>query len=94
MFQTTDAEKMEYALQREQIYTHTSAQSAPVLIVLQDQSPTAEKKKSSPSGKDTTTTEKKKEISPQESKKKTPPKGFVPSEKIKADKAVDFPADI
>ena len=94
LFQATEVEDRGYALQRKQLCKHTSPQSAPVLIVLQDQSSTTEKQKSAPSGKDATATGKEKDPSPQQTKKKAPPKGFVPSEKIKADKAVDFPADI
>jgi hypothetical protein len=36
----------------------------------------------------------KQEEPPPQKDKKPPPKDFVPSEKIDADKAVDFPADI
>jgi len=94
IFQMTDAPDRGYALQGKQLCKHTSPQSAPVLIVLQDQSSTTEKQKSAPSGEDPAATGKKKDPSPQQTKKKAPPKSFVPSEKIKADKAVDFPADI
>jgi hypothetical protein len=94
LFQTTELENRGYVLQTEHLHKHTCAQSAPVLLVLQDQTATAEKEKSAPSEMETTATGKKKDTSPQQSNKKAPSKGFVPSEKIKADKAVDFPADI
>ena len=82
------------ALQREQVHQHTNVQPAPVVIVLQDPAGTAEKQKSGPPEKNATTTGKQKPTSPQQREKKVPVKDFVPSEKIKADKAVDFPADI
>ena len=94
IFQTTEVEGRGYALQREHVHKHTCAQSAPVLLVLKDQTATTEKQKSAPSAKEATATGKKKDTSPQQSKQKAPSKGFVPSEKIKADKAVDFPSDI
>ena len=94
IFQTTEVEDRGYALQRKQVHEYTSLQSAPVLLVLKDQTATTEKQQSGPSEKDAAAPEKKKGTSPQQSKKKAPSKGFVPSEKIKADKAVDFPSDI
>ena len=92
--QTVDGGNRRYAIQGEQFNAYTSGQSVPVLIVLQDQSSVAEKQKPAPSKKEAPAAEKKKATSPQQTQKKTPSKGFVPSEKIKADKAVDFPADI
>jgi len=94
LFQATEVEDRGYALQREHVHKHTCAQSAPVLLVLKDQTPTTEKQNPAPSEKDATATGKKKDTSPKQSKTKAPSKGFVPSEKIKADKAVDFPSDI
>ena len=91
LFQMTEMEDRGYALH---VHKHTCAQSAPVLLVLKDQTATTEKQKSAPSEKDPIATGQKKDTSPQQSKKKAPSKGFVPSEKIKADKAVDFPSDI
>ena len=93
-FQVSSLESRGYALQREQVHQHRCVQPAPVLIVLEGPAGTTEKQKSGRSEKSSTTTGKQKTTSPQQSEKKAPVKDFVPSEKINADKAVDFPADI
>ena len=93
-FQMTEVKNWGYALQRKHVHEYTSLQSAPVLLVLKDQTATTEKQQSGPSEKDPAVPEMKQDTPPQQSKKKAPSKGFVPSEKIKADKAVDFPSDI
>ena len=93
-FQVTEVKDRGFALQRKHVHEYTSLQSAPVLLVLKDQTATTEKQNPAPSEKDATATGKKKDTSPKQSKTKAPSKGFVPSEKIKADKAVDFPSDI
>ena len=77
-----------------QIHRHTNLQPAPVVIVLKDPAGNAQKQKSGGPDKNAAAAEKKKTTSPQQREKKAPVKDFVPSEKIKADKAVDFPADI
>jgi hypothetical protein len=82
------------ALQREQVHQHTKVQPAPVVIVLENQTGTAEKQQSGRPEKSSTTTGKQKTTSPEQGEKKVPVKDFVPTEKIDADKAVDFPADI
>ena len=69
-------------------------QPAPVLIVLEGPPGTTEKQKSGRSEKNATTTEKQKTTVPEQREKNVPVKDFVPTEKIRADKAVDFPADI
>lgn len=94
LLQTTDAGNKELDFQKEVVSKSTSGQSAPVLLVLQDPKSTGEKQPSDGPQKETTETEKKKYTSPQQEGKKPSSKDFVPSEKIKADKAVDFPADI
>jgi hypothetical protein len=94
LFQVAKPANREFTLQRKHVHEYTSIQSAPVLLVLKDQTATTEKQQSGPSEEDAAAPEKEKDTSPQQGKKKTPLKGFVPSEKIKADKAVDFPADI
>jgi hypothetical protein len=94
VFQVEPLGNRVYAFPREQVHRHTNVQPAPVVIVLQDPAGTAEKQKSGPPAKNATTTEKQKTTSPEQREKKVPVKDFVPSEKIKADKAVDFPADI
>jgi len=54
-----------------------------------------EKKEPGPEKKDSTSGDTRKQEEPSQQKDKKPqPKDFVPSEKIDADKAVDFPADI
>jgi len=93
-FQVASLGNRVYALQREQVHKHTYLKPDPVLIVLKDPAGTTEKQQSGRSEKNTTTTVKQKTTSPEQRKKKVPAKNFVPSEKIKADKAVDFPADI
>jgi len=94
LLRTTDAGNRDLDLPTELAQTSTSSQSAPVLLVLQDPKSTGEKQQSDGSQKETTETEKKKYTPPQQEGKQPPPRDFVPSEKIKADKAVDFPADI
>ena len=91
---TTSVENRAHNLQGETFYKPISVQSAPVLLALQDPKSTGEKQQSDQSQKETTETKKKKYTSPQQEGKKQSSKDFVPSEKIKADKAVDFPADI
>ena len=94
LMQTTDAGNKELDFQEEVIPKNTSGQSAPLLLALQDPKSTGEKQQSDQSQKETTEIKKKKYTSPQQEGKKQSSKDFVPSEKIKADKAVDFPADI
>lgn len=94
VFQMSPLGHRGYALQREQVHQHTYVQPAPVLIVLEGPAATTEKQKSGGSEKNATTTEKQKTPAPEQREKKVPAKDFVPSEKIDADKAVDFPADI
>ena len=83
-----------YTLPREQVHRHTNLQSDPVVIVLKDPADTAEKQKSGGPEKNAAATERKNTTSQKQREKKPPVKDFVPSEKIKADKAVDLPADI
>ena len=83
-----------YTVPREQVHRHTNFQPVPVVIVLKDPAGTAEKQKPGGPEKNAAATEKKNTTSQKQREKKTPLKDFVPSEKIKADKAVDFPADI
>jgi len=94
VFQRAPLGNGEYALQREQVHQHAQVQPAPVLIVLEGPAGTSEKKKSGRSEETSTTAEKEKTTTPQQGEKNGPLKDFVPSEKIDADKAVDFPADI
>lgn len=94
VFQIAPLGNGEYALHREQVHQHGQVQPAPLLIVLEGPAGTREKKKSGRSEETSTTTEKQKTTTPQQAEKKSPLKDFVPSEKIDADKAVDFPADI
>ena len=94
LLRTADAGNRDLDLQTELAQTNQSSQSAPVLLVLQDPKSTGEKQQSDQSQKETTETKKKNYTSPQQEGKKPSTKDFVPSEKIKADKAVDFPADI
>ena len=93
-FQTTEMGYGEFSLPGEHVQKHTDLQSVPVLIALKNQEDVTGKQKSGRSEKSTTETGKKKNTSPKQNKKKGTSKDFVPSEKIKADKAVDFPADI
>ena len=94
LLQTTDDGNKELDFQKEVVPKNTRNQSDPVLLALQDPKSTGEKQQSDQSQKETTETKKKKYTSPQQEGKKQSSKDFVPSEKIKADKAVDFPADI
>jgi hypothetical protein len=94
LLQTTDALNKELDFQKEVVPKSTSGQSAPVLLVLQDPKSTGGKQQYDGPQKETTDTKKKKHTSPQQEGKKSSLRDFVPSEKIKADKAVDFPADI
>jgi hypothetical protein len=94
VFQRAPLGNREYVLQREQVHQHTHVQPAPVLIVLEGPPDTTEKQKSGRSEKNATTTEKQKTTVPEQREKNVPVKDFVPTEKIRADKAVDFPADI
>ena len=94
VFQMSPLGNRGYALQGKQVHQHTYVQPAPVLIVLEDPAGTSEKQKSGRAEKSSTTTEKQQTTAPQQGEKKVPVKDFVPSEKIDADKAVDFPADI
>ncbi|MDX1777902.1 MAG: hypothetical protein R3339_03415 [Thermodesulfobacteriota bacterium] len=91
---TTSVENRAHNSQGEVFYKPISGQSAPPLLVLQDPKSTGEKQQPYQSEKETTETKKEKYTSPQQEGKKQSSKDFVPSEKIKADKAVDFPADI
>ena len=90
----TSVENRAHNSQGETFYKPISVQSAPVLLALQDPKSTGEKQQSDRSKEETTETKKKKYTSPQQEGKKPSTKDLVPSEKIKADKAVDFPADI
>jgi hypothetical protein len=83
-----------YTLPREQVHRYTNLQPAPVVIVLKEQAGTDQKQKSGAPEKNAAAEEEKKTTSQKQREKKAPVKDFVPSEKIKADKAVDFPADI
>ena len=83
-----------YTLQGEPDDRHMNLQPAPVVVVLKEQEGTAQKQKSGIPEKNAAAAEKKKTTSQKQREKKAPVKDFVPSEKIKADKAVDFPADI
>ena len=94
VFQISPIGNRDYALQREQVHRHTHVQPAPVLIVLEGPAGTTEKQQSGQSKKNATTTGKQKTTAPEQREKNVPVKDFVPSEKIRADKAVDFPADI
>ena len=94
LLQTADAGSKELDFQKEVVPKSTSGQSAPLLLVLQDPKSEGEKQQSDQSQKETTETKKKKYTPPQQEGKKPSSKDFVPSEKIKTDKAVDFPADI
>ena len=91
---TISFENREHNSQGDTFHKEVPVQSAPVLLVLQDQTSTRESQQSDRSQKETTETKKKKDTPPQQRDKKSSSKNFVPSEKIKADKAVDFPADI
>lgn len=75
-----------------------SITGAPNLLALtaeQVQPPAPEKKQSAPEKVDTKNAQGEQEEKPsQQTDKKKPPKDFQPTEKIDADKAVDFPADI
>jgi hypothetical protein len=63
-------------------------------IVQKNQTTISDQQQPKPSQQDKNAEGKQKTTSPQQREKKVPVKDFVPSEKIKADKAVDFPADI
>jgi hypothetical protein len=91
---TTSVENRVHDLEGDSFHKQVSVQSNPVLLVLQDQTSSREKQQSDQSQKETTETKKKQYTPPQKKDKKSSSKDFVPSEKIKADKAVDFPADI
>jgi hypothetical protein len=91
---TTSVENRAHDSQVNSLHKQVSVQTVPVLLVLQDQTSTREKQQTNQSQKETNQTEKKKYTPPQQQDKKPSSKNFVPSEKIKADKAVDFPADI
>ena len=94
LLQTTDAGNKKLDFQKEVVPKSTSGQSAPVLLVLQDQTSNRKQQQPDRSQKETTEPKKKKSTPPQQEGKKQSSKDFVPSEKIKTDKAVDFPADI
>ena len=83
-----------YTLPGEQVHRHTNLQPVPVVIVLKEQEGTVQKQKSGSTEKNAAATEEKKTTPQKQRENKAPVKDFVPSEKIKADKAVDFPADI
>ena len=91
---TTSVENNIPYFQKETFSKLISIQSAPVLLVLQDQTSSREKQQSDQTQKEPAETKKKEYTPPQQKNKKSSSKNFVPSEKIKADKAVDFPADI
>lgn len=66
-----------------------------VLAAEQVQTTAPDKKQSTPEKEDTTKERGQQDGEPPQQRDKKPPlKEFVPSEKINADKAVDFPADI
>lgn len=94
VFLTTSVENRKHDSQGETSPKPISVESAPLLLVLQDPKSAGEKQQSDQSLKESTETKKKKYTPPQQRDKKSSSKDFVPSEKIKADKAVDFPADI
>ena len=75
--------------------TPTGGTRHPGLIAQRAQTTTPDRKEPAPAKQDATPqmTEQTRGA-PEQSDKKSPPKNFVPSEKIDADKAVDFPADI
>lgn len=76
------------------LHQKTPFHPAPVLLALKDPAGSSQKEEpGSPAG-NTTTTVKQQPGAPERGEKKVPRQNFVPSEKIKADKAVDFPADI
>lgn len=65
------------------------------LLAQQGQSTAPDRKEPTPEKQDTTTEKAgQNKEAPQQKDKKPPPRAFVPSEKIDADNAVDFPADI
>jgi len=71
------------------------APQRPVLLAQADRTASPAAKESKPESKDGKSEETRQQGEPpQQKEKKPPPKDFVPSEKIDADKAVDFPADI
>jgi hypothetical protein len=63
-------------------------------IVQKNQTTIPDQQQPKPSQQDKNSEGKQKTTPPEQREKKVPVKDFVPSEKIKADKAVDFPADI
>jgi hypothetical protein len=77
-----------------QTYSWSSDQPVWLSIAQNNQKTIPDWKQSETSRQDKNSEGKQKTTSPQQREKKVPLKDFVPSEKIKADKAVDFPADI
>lgn len=77
-----------------QTHSWSSDQPERLSIAQNNQKTIPDRKQSDTPRQDKNSEGKQKTTSPQQREKKVPLKDFVPSEKIKADKAVDFPADI
>ena len=88
------AENKAGILQQENTDTPKSYPAGDITIALQDRKDTANKQPAAPSGKKAELNPKNTTSSTGKNKKRVPLGKFEPSEKIRVDKAVDFPADI
>lgn len=84
----------EHGMQRKTAHNVLYAQSRPMLTANNNGTKIHETEESNRSRKQEKSKAKNESAPPEQIEKSAPLKDFVPSEKIEADKAVDFPADI
>jgi hypothetical protein len=83
-----------YSIHKEGMPNSLCAQSVSIILAQYNQKDSSRPKQSGRSTEEKESGKEQKSTSPGKSKKTAPLKDFEPSEKIEAEKAVDFPVDI